>query len=198
MNYIEYTQKLIEIHLEPDKCVLIVGAGFNPSSVHFEIKNVKPENIIISDPGMKIDKWCEWYLNSTCFRPMDLVILSRVLEHFEIRHVDWYICNLYRVMAEKSKLICTIPDMPALAERIQREFEVEHPDYFKIQRLNFELFSGGDDVFDRHALWTSEASVRKYLTMEGLFKIESIDSVSFDAAGCYILPKYIEFTARRR
>ena len=60
--------------------------------------------------------------------------------------------------------------------------------------MTFELINEGPHVWDRHALWTSEESVRYYLEVEKLFSVESIERVSLDTS---LVPKYLEVIARR-
>jgi len=194
MNYIEYTIKTIEEHLKPNGIALIIGAGFNPKSQHITIKGVDPDNIIINEGNESIEIWCDKYKNSEDFQPIDLVVMSRVLEHFPVRDFDYYLYQIYTIMTEGAKLICVTPDMPAVVEELTNEFRKEHPDFFRIKRLTFELFNEGPHVFDRHALWTSEESVQYYLEMENLFKFESLQIITIDTN---IVPKQIEVVARR-
>ena len=194
MNYIEYTNMAIEEHLKPEGLALIVGAGFNPKSQFMNSEGVTPDNIIIDEGSESIEVWCDQYKNSDDFRPVDLVVMSRVLEHFPVRDFDYYLYQIYTIMTEGAKLICVTPDMPAVVEELINEFRKEHQDFFRIKRLTFELFNEGPSVFDRHALWVSEESVRYFLEMENLFKIESVSSVGIDTD---IVPDQIEVVARR-
>lgn len=195
MNYIEYTIKAIEEHLKPDGLALIIGAGFNPKSQHITIKDIDPDNIITNEGNESIEIWCDKYKNSEDFRPVDLVVMSRVLEHFPVRDFDYYLYQIYTIMTEGAKLICVTPDMPAVVEELKNEFRKDPSDFFRIKRLSFELFNEGPHVFDRHALWTSEESVRYFLEMENLFKIESVQRIGIDTD---IVPDQIEVVATRR
>lgn len=190
MNYIEYTIKIIEEHLGSEGVALIIGAGFNPTSQHIAIN----DNILINEGNMSIEIWCDQYKNCDDFRPVDLVIMSRVLEHFSIRDIDYYLYQLYTVMTKGAKLICVTPDMSAVVDELTIEFQKDHPDFFKIKRLTFELFNEGPHVFDRHALWVSEESIRYFLEMENLFKVESVKKVGIDTD---IVPEQIEVIAMR-
>lgn len=194
MNYIEYTTKAIEENLTPEGMALIIGAGFNPRSPHMAIKDLEPGNIIINDPNESIEVWCDQYKNSADFRPVDLVIMCRVLEHFSIRDLDYYLYQIYTIMAEGAKLVCVSPDMPAVVDELGREFGEDNPDVFRIKRLTFELFNEGPHVFDRHAIWASEDSVRYFLEIENLFKVESVKRVGIDTS---IVPDQIEVVATR-
>ena len=194
MNYVEYTVKTIEEQLKPGGIALIIGAGFNPKSQHLPIKEINFDNILVNDGGESIETWCDKYKNSEDFRPVDLVVMSRVLEHFSVRDFDYYLYQLYTIMTEDAKLICVTPDMPAVVDELKGEFQKDYPDFFRIKRLTFELFNEGPHVFDRHALWTSEESVRYFLEMENLFKVESISRVGIDTD---IVPNQIEVVAHR-
>ena len=61
-------------------------------------------------------------------------------------------------------------------------------------RLTFELFSEGEDVWDRHCLWTSESSVKYYLERERLFRVKGIRRVTMDSS---IVPQLLEVIAER-
>lgn len=194
MNYIEYTIKAIEEHLESEGVALIIGAGFNPKAQHIAIKGVNPDNIIIDEGNESIEVWCDQYKNSEEFRPVDLVIMSRVFEHFSIRKLDYYLYQIYTIMTENSKLICVTPDMPAVVDKLKNEFQKDHPDFFRIKRLTFELFNEGPHMFDHHALWASEESIRYFLEMKNLFKVESVQRIGIDTT---IVPDQIEVVTRR-
>jgi predicted SAM-dependent methyltransferase len=116
------------------------------------------------------------------------------LEHFPVRDFDYYLYQIYTIMTEGAKLICVVPDMPAVVDELKGEFQKDHPDFFRIKRLTFELFNEGPHVFDRHALWSSEKSVPYYLEMENLFKVESVRRVGVDTS---IVPDQVEVVAQR-
>ncbi len=194
MNYIEYTNETITENLIDNGTALVIGAGYNPQSEEMRIEGVTSANIHLNDHNESIEIWCDNYKNSPEFKPYDLVILSRVLEHFPIRDYDFYLYQLYTIMTESAKLVSLTPNMPAVTKLIQEEFEKEQPDFFNIKRLTFELFNEGPHIFDRHALWISEESIRYYLEKENLFKIESIKHITVDTD---IVPDQIEVIARR-
>jgi len=150
---------------------------------------------VISTGNKDLAEWCEDYRNSDEFKLVDLVIMSRVLEHLPLRWVDWHLFNLYTVMGSNSKLICVIPDMPKVAQELEEEFKKSKGEpSFRMTRLTFELFSEGEDVWDRHCLWTSESSVRYYLEREKLFKVKGIRRVTMDSS---IVPPLLEVIAER-
>jgi len=194
MNYIEYTIEAIEEHLESEGVALIIGAGFNPRSQHITIKDTEPDNIITNKGNESIEIWCDQYKISEDFRPVDLVVMSRVLEHFPVRDFDYYLYQIYTIMTEGAKLICVTPDMPAVVDQLINEFRKDLPDFLRIKRLTYELFNEGPHVFDRHALWTSGESIQYYLEKENLFKFESLQTITIDTD---IVPDQIEVVATR-
>ena len=190
MNYVEYTENAIKTHSSKNSRVLGVGAGYN----------VKPlsrssDRTVISTENKDLSEWCEYYRNSDEFKLVDLVIMSRVLEHLPLRKVDWHLFNLYTVMGSNSKLICVIPDMPKVAQELEKEFHKPKGEpSFRMTRLTFELFSEGEDVRERHCLWTSESSIKYYLEREKLFKVIGIRRVTMDSS---IVPLLLEVMAER-
>lgn len=194
MNYIEYTNDTLKKHLIENGTALVIGAGYNPRSEKLIIDGISPEKIHVNDGNESIEIWCDKYKYSPEFQPYDLIILSRVLEHFPIRDYDFYLYQLYTIMSPGAKIVSLTPDMPAVTNQIQEEFEKEQPDFFKIKRLTFELFNEGPHVFDRHALWVSEESIKYYMEKENLFKIESVRRINVDTD---IVPDQIEVVAER-
>ena len=194
MNFVEYTKNLINKYTSDTiNCrTLIVGAGFKAI-------DIDPIRIIEkNEDGMDLNDWIIKRRNESSDL-FDTVILSRVLEHFPIRQLDWYLYNIYTVMRENAKLICIVPDMPACANELEKEFDVQKDgiiptNMFRVNRLTYELLSEGDHVWDRHASWTSANSVKYYLEMENLFKVEAIERIKIDST---IVPLELEFIARR-
>jgi len=189
MNFVEYTNRVISKMNSTDN-VLIVGAGFEINN------NVDGPNIYQNDPDYDLNDWIHRYLNKEFVQLFDCVLLSRVFEHFPARHVDWYLYNIYSIMKKGAKLICVVPDMIECAKEIEESFDNKKiVDIFKVNRLNYELLSEGDHIWDRHATWTSENSMRYYLEMEGLFKIREVNYIRIDSD---IVPKELEIVAERR
>ena len=194
MNFVDYTKKLINDFSRNSGCelnkLLVVGSEFK---LDIAIDYV---NIERNDPTMDLNDWMMFRRNNNN-KMFDGVILSRVLEHFPIRHLDWYLYNLYTIMAPNSKLICIVPDMAACAKELELEFKnvEKHSDMFRTNRLTYELLSEGNHVWDRHATWTSEKSVKFYLEMEDLFEVKKITKIEIDST---IVPKELEFIARRK
>jgi len=195
MNYIEYTIETIENNMTPDELALIVGAGFNAKSERMGYIGIQLSNILVNDGTTPIEEWCDAYKNRDDFVPVDLVFMCRVLEHFPIRPLDYYLYQIYTIMNRGGRLICVTPDMPAVANLIETELRKEAPDSFKIKRLNFEMFNEGPHIFDRHALWASEKSLRYFLEREKLFRVESTRRVGMDSE---LAPDQIEVVAVRR
>lgn len=196
MNYVGYTLSLIN-KIEPRKRVLLVGAGFR-----FNSRLTTNEiTIVQNDLDIDLNDWIQKYLHNDDYKTFNYVILSRVLEHFPIRSLDWYLYNIYTIMSTGAKLICVVPDMKACAKELENEFEglqkdnISKPDTFRVNRLTYELLSEGKHVWDRHATWTSESSIKHYLEMEGLFKIDSINRIRIDSD---IVPQELEIIATRR
>ena len=185
MNFIDYTLELVN-ELPPDRIALVVGAGF---------KVIDNRNVKQNDPEMDLNEWIEAYRNNRFFQRFDKIILSRVLEHFPQRSVDWYLYNIYTILQDTGQLICVVPDMKACSDELAKEFKKKTPDMFKVNRLTYELLSEGDHVWDRHSTWTCENSVKKYLEMEGLFEVINIERIRIDSD---IVPEELEITAIRR
>lgn len=181
MNFVEYTNSIINKHKGAQ--TLIVGAEFNPNN---------PDVLTVDT---ELDEWISEYRNDyDDFHLFDLVIVSRVMEHFPIRKLDWYLFQLHSVIKKDGLLYCTVPDMPALAKLMEEEFSKEQPDFFKVSIINHHMFAEGEHVFDRHALWTSEASTKYFLEAEGLFKVIEMNKVDMDSTK---MPPNLEFIAKR-
>ena len=197
MNFVEYTESIVNKTLRMIKttdgripAILILGAGFKYNS---------NDKVTLPDPKKDIAEWITEFRDGSDFKLFDAVIMSRVLEHFPIRQIDWYLYQIYTIMKKDGILVCTVPDMKATAENLTNEF---HPDksvrsnlnLYNIQRLHFELFSDGPNVWDRHSIWTDINSIRYYLTMEKLFNVETINTTRVDST---IPPNELEVIARR-
>ena len=193
MNFVDYTKKLIYnfSNKNPDGSptrLLVVGSGFKLEGYTNHIYIEK------NDPEMDLNDWMMFRRNIDS-EMFDGVILSRVLEHFPVRHLDWYLYNLYTIMRQNAKLICIVPDMWETAKMLEDQFASQQPDLFKTNRLTYELLSEGDHVWDRHATWTSERSIKYYLEMEDLFEVEKITKIEIDST---IVPRELEVIARRK
>jgi len=185
MNFVDYTLNLLD-SIGDEECTLLAGAGFQFCNVGWVIQN---------DPEKDLNEWITEYRNSAQFERFDFVILSRVLEHFPQRSLDWYLYNIYTTMEDGGTLICVVPDMKACADALSNEFKKKKPNMFLVNRLTYELLSEGDNVWDRHATWTCKDSIKKYLEMEGLFKVKEINKIRIDSN---IVPHELEVIARRR
>lgn len=201
MNAIEYTNDLIIDYYNKNKDkekinILVVGPEYNVTNKYIHFKDLDSSKISIKTPEGDLASWIDTYRNSEYFQLFDLVILSRVYEHFNVRNIDWYTYQLSTVMKKGAKLICVVPDMPKVAIELEKCFDENGKiiDEFKFRRLTYELLSEGEEIFWRHSFWSSKASTKYYLEQENLFKVESINEVVIDSN---IVPPELEFIAVR-
>ncbi len=190
LNYVEYTEKTIDSY-GSDKKILVVGPGYN----------IKRNNVVINENNVDLVEWIEKYRNSENFALFDVVLLFRVLEHLEVRKIDWYIFNLYTIMKKKAIMHCIVPNMWHVCEELHKEFKKlankEAIDDFKTRRLTYELFSEGKDTFWRHSLWTDEYSVQYYLEQEKLFHVLSVTLCKEIIINSSIVPYELEIICER-
>jgi len=141
-------------------------------------------------PTTDFFEFFDQYKKKTYANLFDAVVALRVLEHIEVRRIDWFVYQLASLMRPGARLIAVVPNMWEIANQI-RDLEQGSFDWFKFCRLNYEILSEGSHVYDRHAVWTDELSMKRILTQEGLFEIDIIED-------CYIdtdLPElYVEAT----
>jgi len=141
-------------------------------------------------PTTDFFEFFDQYKKKTYANLFDAVVALRVLEHIEVRRIDWFIYQLASLMRPGARLIAVVPNMWEIANQI-RDLEQGSFDWFKFCRLNYEILSEGSHVYDRHAVWTDELSMKRILTQEGLFEVDIIED-------CYIdtdLPElYVEAT----
>ena len=199
MNYIEYTEGVLLNFIEgtsyeQDLSIVIFGPGYNPNFAGSCLSEDETLHVHIPHENEDICDFCERYKNSENFALADLVIMSRVLEHIPVRQLDWYLYNIYTIMAPDSKLICVVPNMHACFRKLREEFREEKPNQFLINRLQYEILSEGPNVWDRHAAYTDRYSIKYYLEAEGLFKIQKIKGVRIDTD---MIPQELEVVARR-
>ena len=204
MNYIDYTKGLISNFIMKSDVtknlnIVVFGPGYNVAcGIDLHISH--NFNITVPEETQDICNFCEKYRNNKYFQSTDLVIMSRVLEHLPVRNVDWYLYNIATIMKPNSPLICVVPDMFSTAMELRNEFLPKQdnkiaPDYFRANRLTYELLSEGNDVWWRHSLWTDENSVKYYLELEGLFEVQEINKVRLDTD---IVPSELEVVAIRK
>ena len=110
MNFVEYTNQLvdkaiklinehnekfkIETKVNEFKRILLLGAGFNYTA---------NDLVTLPDPKKDIADWITEHRDGLNFKLFDAVIMSRVLEHFPIRQIDWYLYQIYTVMKKEVK-----------------------------------------------------------------------------------------------
>ena len=172
-SFIEYTLNLIDQSKEP---ILIVGNEFNLSNFQFDDK----EYMTVTDNHIDLIEWIDAFRNSEDFHFFSTIIMSRVFEHFSFRSFDYYIYCISSLLYTQGELILTVPDMKKVFQDYLKELRKKHINYQKILRYNIEIFSEGDNIFDRHNIFTCEESMRYFLKMENIFKIKEINRVKID------------------
>ena len=194
MNYIEFTNNYIKQYKQSISGpwnIVVFGPGYN-----LESRWGSESHMSVESPREKEDicDFCERYKFSDDFRPVDLIIMSRVLEHIPQRQLDWYLYSISSIMDSSGKLVVVVPDMLACAKELEKEFDSKSPNHFRTQRLTYEILSESDDIWFRHATWTCWNSVKYYLELENLFSVTKRDHISIDTD---IVPREILVEARR-
>jgi predicted SAM-dependent methyltransferase len=188
MSYIDVTYDLIKTYGRLYANILVICPGFEFHSdfkLNYRIKT--------NDYDVDLNDWLIDYINNNSTR-FDLVIASRVLEHLPMRNIDYYLYNIYNVMNKDGLLIVIVPEMQLIFERLREEYQKERPNWFLINRLNFELFGEGEHHWDFHKTFTTEKSMKNILEREKLFEIKKM---SYNHIDTDIVPPYLEFHARR-
>jgi len=187
MGFFEYTQELVKTNSISTSVVAIIGPG-----AQFNATTLNVECIYMNNKNEDIVDFCERIKADYDFKQVDLVIMSRVLEHIPLRDLDYYLYSIHSIMKKDAKLICIVPDMREVTNELKNIDE--NFDYFKLLRLNLELFSEGNNVWDRHCTWTDIYTMKLYLEREHLFRTDIwnyIDNLNTD-----LMPKELEFHAR--
>ena len=191
-NFVDYTRSVLKEYQNVCDDVLIISPECNGfvlcQGTRFS-KDPKT-SITINDLDEDLADWIINYRKSDKYRrPFDLIIMSRVFEHLPSREYDWYLYQLNTIIHPNGKLIITVPNMDAIISRLKDEFNRPFSNGQKIQKLHFELFSDGRDVWDFHKTYTSEDAMRYYLNFESLFTIEDVKHVIID---CHTVPAFLE------
>jgi predicted SAM-dependent methyltransferase len=181
MNYIEYTNNFIQKN--HNKTTLVICPGYNLAGT----------NVIVNDTTRDIADWVSLYRELPTFKLFDSVLISRVVEHIPMRDVDYHIFQLSTIMKTGANLVIIVPDMEQVTREMIKEYRKEQPNQFRIMRLNFEIFSEGNHVWDRHCLWTSRKSMKDIIEKEGLFKVKSIRPC--EVLGSPLVPREILIVA---
>lgn len=192
MNYVDYTNEVVRKY-----CNLMNSNRLLNFVVFGSGCYVEPQegfNIIYPEENQDICDFCVEYRVSKQFKQVDLVLMSRVLEHLQVRNVDWYLYNISTIMAKDSYLICVVPDMWAVSKALNSEFYKSKVNKFKTDRLTYELLSEGSNVWWRHSLWTDVNSIKYYLEIEKLFTVREINKIRLDTG---LVPEEIEVVAVR-
>jgi len=178
-SFVDYTNTLLarcKRKASPGDVILVFGPEYFIPQFGGKAKT----RVVVPDSDKDFCEWMMAYRKGESFVQASFCILSRVLEHVEVKKVDWFLYNLYTLLRKDAEVIITVPDCPRTAADLEKEFQTESPDLFKIYRMTFELFSEGANVWDRHALWCSKAAVKFYLEKEGLFKFKGVKPVQID------------------
>jgi hypothetical protein len=88
----ELTYNLLEEYKEQPR-KLIIGPGFK-----------LPCEIDINDCSIDLIEWINKHLNTSFIR-YDLVIASRVIEHFQFKNIDNYIYSIFSIMEKMEFLL---------------------------------------------------------------------------------------------
>jgi predicted SAM-dependent methyltransferase len=181
MSYIDVTNTLLSLYSNADNHTLVLCPGF-------DLIGVKTNN-----PTIDLNEWLIKSLRDNG-RQFDLVIASRVLEHLPMRNIDYYLYNIYNVMKKDGLFISIIPDMNEILYLLNNEYTSPNPDWFLINRLNFELFGEGEHHWDFHKTFTTELSMRYILERERLFIVDKVNKINIETD---IVPPYLLFKTRR-
>lgn len=178
-SYREVTKQMLDKH--NDANILLLAPDCNLGLQHIEGEYYKDmHNNLIAIPDGDFFVWLDKYKKRVEREPFDVCIALRVLEHIPLRQLDYLIYCLSCVIKSSGRLYIVVPDMTKCIELLLQELRADTVDWFNVLRLNIEIFSEGDHVYDRHATFTSEELMRYILTKEGLFVIESITPIKLD------------------
>jgi predicted SAM-dependent methyltransferase len=197
MSYIDYTYELLRNYGHSNENILVLCPRFVVST-HVSYKRDEKrfacrKAVETNDPDIDLNNWLVDYISNNDTR-FDLVIASRVLEHLPMRNIDYYLYNIYNIMKKDGLLIVTVPDMQLIFERLREEYQKERPNWFLINRLNFELFGEGEHQWDFHKTFTTEISMENILEREKLFEVKDVVYTYIETD---LVPPYLEYHARR-
>jgi len=186
ISYVEFTKQLM--HLSEDYCLLLAPEA--------PLKAVKDErdstnyadayvlyNKKLIVPIIDFFDFFTAYKRDCSNKLFDSCIALRVFEHIPVRKIDWFLYQLASIMESGAELHIVVPDMVAVANALveaSKQLLTEKRDYFRFLRLNYELLSEGNHVYDRHSTWTDEHSITYLLEMENLFQVVDIQKVRLD------------------
>jgi len=195
-SYVDYTKTQLNKFRSTDN-VLVICPGF--TGLDQSNRSNRNSSYYIDQPGIVTISGEDGDLIDSLdkvrkVKQFNRVIMNRVFEHLPIRNIDYYICQLYSVMAPNGIIEMITPDSNAIAMELQHAWKTKPIDLFRIHRLNHELFSEGNDVKDRHCLWCDEHSVKYLMEAEGLFKFVSSGRIRLDSN---IIPPEIQFEFKR-
>jgi len=182
-SYPEATKRLLNRFNETSDYVLMLapdaplGLMYKRKTDLYDEFSYRKCDIVV--PTIDFFEFFDSYKKLTGANLFDAVIALRVLEHIEVRRIDWFVYQLASLMRPGARLVIVVPNMWEIAKQI-RELEKGDFDWFKFCRLNYEILSEGNHVYDRHAVWTDELSIERILTQEGLFEVDIIEKCYID------------------
>ena len=180
-SYREVTNELLGKY--NNKNILLLAPDCNLALQHVEREYFKDaHNNLIAIPDGDFFVWLDEYKRYVERKPFDVCIALRILEHIPLRQLDYLVYCLANVMKSGGILHVVVPDMSKCVKQLIDELKADVVDWFNVLRLNIEIFSEGDHVYDRHATFTCEELIRYVLTKEGLFVIKSVTPIKLDTA----------------
>ena len=201
-TYVDYTKRMVESFESENKNYAIFGSGFNIQKFStysdFYVESGTSHFIKVDDKllmfGGEIIDVIENFKNSSNFKQLDYIVLSRVFEHLPIRTVDYYLYLFSCVLNNDGKLILVVPDHDWFVEKLTKEAKKENPNYFQMLRYNFAIFDEGLTKYDTHRIYCNRDTMRIFLTNENLFEIESIKDMFIDTT----LEKDMEIICKKK
>jgi predicted SAM-dependent methyltransferase len=190
-SYIDY---IIDLYGTLEKPLLLISPEVSLETIqerYGELPEIDEVDVI---QGIDIVDYISKRKLEDEFRRYSNVFASRVIEHIPIRNLDWYIFNIYQVMQKDGKFIIIVPNMTEVCKELEKEWNSDNIDLFRINRLNHELFSEGPNVWDRHCLFTNEKSIKYMFEKEGLFKLDTCTRIKLDSN---IVPDELHFVFTR-
>jgi len=179
-SYREMTRQLLDKYTKQKILLLAPDCNLGLRYTDYEDCYKDKNNNFIVIPSRDFFDWLNDYKKCVARKPFDVCIALRILEHIPLRQLDYLIYSLANVIKSGGILHAVVPDMTNCVKQLLTELREETVDWFNVLRLNIEIFSEGDHVYDRHATFTCEELMQKLLTKEGLFTIKSISQIKLD------------------
>lgn len=170
--------------------ILLICPDYNIDHMY---KNIKFQQI---DKNLNIDvisskkntfKYVNEYFNGDVFEILesinsyklyDLIISTRLIEHFSINNLLYFVYLLNNISIDK--VILTYPDMDKIIERIKNEVNNNFSGITKkLELYNIELFNEGSHIYDYHKIYLNEKIFNLIIKEENYFKnIFNINDIS--------------------